>query len=265
MRTRRNKFLAFATGVFFLVSANTVSAQNFLGKKHIFVGDVSLNLPMMNSPLGVLHLDANYEYAVLPPSIGIEYAIAIGDRTSFSINTSWKGLQNVSVSNRYFGGSNEEYYFSFEDVYKLRTNNLRFGLSFKKYFEYAPVGRYFSFGGGINLTNAIVYLTNIEKRTEAYSNFKDHIYTRYEPTKRSYVPGFLTLGIGKSKLLSPSTILDYGVKSSFVIGAYDFNRSPSHDQGWVNSKTESIFNYLTTVNLQSTYLIEFYVQFGICK
>lgn len=205
------------------------------------------------------------DYAVFPPKVDAGVQLQINNRWSASFNTQLRGLQNTR-----FEFSEEEFVsnvgqLSYDDNFKVRMNVVSNTLAIRFHFDKAPVGNYLELGSGIASTFCKIYPTMVDQLEAESPNTTDYNdTTKLAPWKQKVHLPFVALGIGKTYAFPNGFGLDFGVKSTFHFGprTFTYSYSAANDNSNIDFKSvfETPVKSLVTRNLNSSYLLEFYIR-----
>jgi hypothetical protein len=254
----------------FLCQVFAGSAQvGYLGKRFTVTSSVTIAPPIFNNRIGGIksqfnNINVTSDWAIFPPEIGLNGGAVISERVQFKIGAAWRGLQNTHFTS--FRSENiglERIIYS--DFFRLRTNVIDLKASFRFFYEYAPVGKYFDIGFSSQRAASIVYPSyNIIRRVIGSS---EQTTTSDKREPGVYANRFFRVfaGFGRTFLINRELIMDYGFRVSYIL---PFNSNPeavTETNGSYQDHFPEIIHSIQKSNIQSSYAIEVYAQFGIFK
>lgn len=250
-------------------AANGSFTQTYLGKRFNASVGTSFNLPMRLNDNIQGSRNRVIEIATFPPEIEVNTSVALNSRLSIGLRSSFRGVSDTYID---FEGTLEEEAFLEYRVHDflLRTNVFELGVELKYFSEYAPIGKYLSIGGMYSIGRGVVYPTLTHTRSNVSFNDVEEPHTqiiKLEPWSVNRNFFGISLGTGVVQQITKVFVLDYGVKANLYLGKIQFNLNydvtlddPNYDY---ENNLSDVMEYMMLGALRSSYLIEFYLQFGI--
>lgn len=254
------------TGSFILFLFSVVSfayGQSFLDKHFFISGGFSLSPVTSDEKLFSGGIQCSYDYVLFPLKTGIELGWATQKSTVFSVTADWKALRNstlrradeVEVGNGYYQG-----YVKLKDHHEVYSNAFQYGVNFKWFPMYAPVGPYFHVGVDYYLVNSRGY-TTLRQEAKYY-----WVERKLDPWKARTSLGGVHFGAGKTELIGYHWLLDAGMKVnlSFPLSRASTDYVPRGvENGYdFEQKGKELARYAIPANVFSSNLIELYVKIG---
>lgn len=240
-------------------------------KKYVISVYTGVGLPFLNIrgrvnyPFEDDDIRLFYKPSILPPELGL--AFEYGQYSKLAFHLSWRGIQNCGfiheTTDGQYAGSTGTFY---TDSFMMKNDVYNALFLFKYYFERGENGAYASIGSGFSLMRSIVYPTQTKEEIVFYTE-NEKIDSKKLPPGRYNNSFFrLTGGFGYSVTNKSNINKDIGIRTSYYFGRRN-HIQPYDSQGDISTAYRdyffSILDYLQVTNIQSSYIIEFYLKFGI--
>lgn len=256
-----------------LISCSANAQKGYFGNRIVLSAGTSFAPPLLNIRNRLRNtqhgndLRIESEWAALPPEARLGLDITLSKKVQFSLSGAWRGLQNTNIYSSVQNDDDPVSMFTYIDSFELKNNTLDLTASFKFFAKNAraPIGTYFELGGGISHVTSDVFPTY---SIQEY-NWVTKVETLHSDKRK---PGVYTsndyhiqLGVGCTQMLTRRLLIDYGARSSFIIGTYNFG--PAYDAYEEPTYTyqdyfPDLIKFTQTTNLQSSYVLEIYLNLG---
>lgn len=249
---------------------SSVKAQTYLGKRFFLNVGSSFSPSFSFAANGRDSIHIDYESSVFPPEVELEIGAAVSSRLSISATAAYRGLKNSEINMETSSGNPYSVYIMYADTFRIRTNSFNYGMNLKWHKDYAPMGTYFLLGLNYTQTNATIYPTLVKDESHTVNAQNTYQLTetyRLDPIKTKENFMGLSLGMGKSELLTRSLYIDYGAKFNIYFGSlkldYDYIPKAEINNDDFMDQLAPLVRGTIFRNLQTTNLIEIYVKFGL--
>ncbi len=203
------------------------------------------------------------DWAMFPPEINANAEFVLTKRLQVAASGSWRGLRNTmmySIQGEYTYPEPSVFY---KDSFIMRNNAIDFALNFKVFMEYAPVGKYVEFGGGMTNVTTTAYPTYITL-IDYNNGEKEYFYDKRAAGTYTNKYFHADFAIGQTALLSRKILVDWGVKTSYFFGPtrYQFYTNAVSAGSYKNYMPQ-IIRYAQKANLQDSFIFKVYVKIGL--
>lgn len=256
--------------LFFTCFNFSLVAQTFLNKKLIISGGTSLVVPVLGQEFNNKVFQADYDWTIAPSEIELDLGWAFSSKGMLQFSSSFRPLRNSSYNN-HDSAKTTDYREEHLDTFFMKSNAINFGLGVRLFDEFSPVGRYFQFGLNVSNISANVNAQLITKRSEFPFNDIEEVFevNNLPEWSESRLTYGLYFGRGVSKLLSESSLVDFGIKCNWYFGSkrYSNDYDPfvnKYDYDYQKHFRNAIRSVMLA-NLQSSYLFSIYLKIGLLK
>jgi len=254
-----------------VLSLSSLLAQpaGYLGKRMGVSVGATLNPVLIGMPTSE---SLNYERTntLLPPKLSIGAEYVIGNRWSVTGAISRFPMPDFNFHVTTNTG-NESVVSTVTDSFQVRSNMSSLHVGFRLYKEYAPYGRYYSFGIGGSRVSSILYTTTFEG-VSANGTLQSGTITKLEPGDYTTNLPSIYFGKGRQAIAFDRFTIDYGARFYWFFGNLG---SPSINavRGGGGSvvayghrlNLEDLVKHLVNTRALETHFLEFHLNVGFIK
>jgi len=246
-----------------LLSKFTSAQVSFLGKKHTFYLGVSTPLIGIKTDYSIEGgTKVSFDNHYLPPTISLSYGKVTRSRMNLIFFSSYSALDNTEIQRN--SSITEEFVTKkYTDNVKIRSNGLDIGINIDLFTDYAPIGNFFSIKLGFRNVFGRIFPSYLYEYNDSEFQIEMREFLIENSSFFSSKYLFYGLGIGKSFFLSKKCTLKYGIQSSLSLSL-----SSSKNYQAISLSGENFDSTITStlqLNLNRSFLLEFYVKIGFIK
>lgn len=258
--------ILFLSILFYLNMFTYSQNPGFIGNKSIVGLGLSYNSHFDRNSNDYLH--DNVIPSTLPLKSFLQYEHVFTNRTSFYSALSFYPLPNTSF---YIAETNidygDAYTFLVIDTFQLKSDLFSLNLGFQKYKEFAPYGKYFSYGCGGNYFKTTIYPTTYVKEIKKGVLLQNYIVK--SPVGRQFTYNMnLWIGKGRKVFMSDYLVLDYGMRCYAFLGRYKFTNLNYKEGEFDHRESENlrdVIDYMNNKSAMYSHLFEVYFLIQLLK